>query len=310
MSIVSPAERSGVFISYRRQETSHLAGRLYDRLADRFGEEQVFMDVDTIEPGADFTEVITRAVGTCQVLLAVIGPEWLSAADDQGHRRLDDPDDIVRLEIEAALTRDVRVIPILTEGAVMPRRHEMPESLVGLTRRNAITVRHDSFRYDMERLVTTIAGLLSENTQDADISSANATKPEIKSSNSGLIPNTDTQNDSAPQTQTGSPIRRGWTFELTRESGSRKEFRLSSANQFHIISIDMGWTESLTVDGEEVVSGGGVRNTLYHLEALSSRLGQNVTIRVETGLNIFRVKSITLTIGNQTIVYPRGVESP
>src|SRR5262245_32220300 len=102
----------GIFLSYRRQESSHLAGRLYDRLADRFGEDQVFMDVDTLEPGADFAEAIFRAVASCQVLLAIIGPAWLSSADGQGRRRLDEPDDIVRLEIEAALERGVRVIPI------------------------------------------------------------------------------------------------------------------------------------------------------------------------------------------------------
>src|SRR5215472_5327650 len=129
------AQGSGIFVSYRRQDSSHLAGRLYDRLADRFGEDQVFIDVDTIEPGVDFAEEIFRAVAACTVLLAVIGPGWLTAADEGGGRRLDDPDDIVRLEIEAALARGVRVIPILVEGAVMPRRQDLPDSLGGLARR-------------------------------------------------------------------------------------------------------------------------------------------------------------------------------
>jgi hypothetical protein len=146
----------GVFISYRRQETSDLAGRLYDRLIDRFGEAKVFMDVDTIEPGADFTEAITQAVGTCQVLLAVIGPQWLAAADKHGRRRLDDPDDIVRVEVEAALARGVRVIPLLAGGAEMPQRHDLPGSLGGLARRHALAVRHDSFRADVARLITAI----------------------------------------------------------------------------------------------------------------------------------------------------------
>src|SRR5438552_2473316 len=95
------AEGGGIFISYRRHESRDFAGRLADRLADRFGEGQVFIDVDAIEPGVDFAEAISRAVAACQVLLAVIGPTWLTTADERGRHRLDDPDDIVRLEIEA-----------------------------------------------------------------------------------------------------------------------------------------------------------------------------------------------------------------
>ena len=81
-----------IFVSYRRQDGGRIAGRLYDRLSDRFGEGRVFMDVSTIEPGVDFAEEITRAVAACQgVLVAVIGPDWLIAADERGRRRLDDP---------------------------------------------------------------------------------------------------------------------------------------------------------------------------------------------------------------------------
>src|SRR5215470_16448008 len=166
------AEGGGVFVSYRRQETSHLAGRLYDRLADRFGEGQVFIDVDAIELGVDFAEEISRAVAACKVLLAVIGPTWLSATDEQGRRRLDDPDDIVRLEIEAALARDVRVIPILVEGAVMPGRRDLPESLAGLARRNALFIRHESFRADAGRLVTAIERVLTPGPSAATVPSA------------------------------------------------------------------------------------------------------------------------------------------
>ncbi len=155
------AEGGGIFVSYRRQDNSHLAGRLYDCLADRFGEDQVFIDVDTIEPGVDFAEEINRAVAACKVLLAVIGPNWLTATDERDRRRLDDPDDIVRLEIEAALARSVRVIPILAEGAVMPGRHDLPESLAGLARRNALLIRHESFRDDAGRLITAIERVLA-----------------------------------------------------------------------------------------------------------------------------------------------------
>ena len=154
-------ERGGIFVSYRRQESSGLAGRLYDRLADRFGEGQVFIDVDTIEPGVDFAEEISRAVAACKVLLTVIGPNWLTVTDKRGRRRLDDPGDSVRLEIEAALARDVRVIPILVDGAVMPDRDDLPDSLTRLARRNGFPIRHESFRSDAGRLVTAIERVLA-----------------------------------------------------------------------------------------------------------------------------------------------------
>jgi TIR domain-containing protein len=154
------AEGGGILLA-TVGKSSHLAGRLSDRLADRFGEGQVFIDVDAIEPGVDFAEAISRAVAVCQVLLADCGPTWLTATDQRGGRRLDDPDDIVRLEIEAALARGVRVIPILVEGAVMPGRDDLPESLVGLARRNALLIRHESFRSDAGRLVSAIERVLA-----------------------------------------------------------------------------------------------------------------------------------------------------
>jgi TIR domain len=157
---MSAAGSGRVFISYRRQESSGLAGRLYDRLAARFGDDQVFMDVDTIALGVDFAEVISQAVSSCQVLLAVIGPRWLAATDEDGRRRLDDPDDLVRLEIAAALERDIRVIPILIEGAAMPRRQQLPEALAGLARRNALILRHESFRADADRLLAAVEPIL------------------------------------------------------------------------------------------------------------------------------------------------------
>src|SRR5215216_2926266 len=157
---MSAAGSGRVFISYRRQESSGLAGRLYDRLAARFGDDQIFMVVDTIALGVDFAEVIAQAVSSCEVLLAVIGPRWLTATDADGRRRLDDPDDFVRLEIAAALERDIRVIPILVEGAVMPRRQQLPEALAGLARRQALSVRHESFRADADRLLAAIESIL------------------------------------------------------------------------------------------------------------------------------------------------------
>ena len=145
-----------IILNYRREDTSAHAGRLYDDLADHFGGDHVFMDIDTIEPGVDFAEVIERAVGSASVFLSLIGQRWLTAVDAKGERRLDKPDDFVRLEIEAALRPEVRVIPILVQNATMPSSTELPPSLAPLARRNAMELRDNSWRYDVGRLIETI----------------------------------------------------------------------------------------------------------------------------------------------------------
>jgi hypothetical protein len=144
-----------VFICYRRGDSAAHAGRLADALTDRFGANSVFMDVDTIEPGVDFMEEIDRAVGHCDVLIALIGPNWLGAADSKG-RRLDNPHDLVRLEIEAALERNIRVIPALVGGAGMPNPEELPDKLAGLARRNAVELSDRRFRTDAQLLFATL----------------------------------------------------------------------------------------------------------------------------------------------------------
>jgi glycerophosphoryl diester phosphodiesterase len=150
----SASEPSGrIFISYRRQDSAYPAGWLYDRLAERFGADQVFKDVDSIELGDDFVETITNAVGSCDILLALIGQEWLDIAGSDGTRRLDDPDDFVRLEIEAALERKVLLIPILVEGALMPRGDQLPPSIAPMVRRQALELSPNRFRADTERLL-------------------------------------------------------------------------------------------------------------------------------------------------------------
>jgi hypothetical protein len=157
-----PAASGRIFISYRREETAYPAAWLFDRLADRFGGRQVFKDVDSIQLGDDFVEVITRAVGSCDVLLALIGNEWLTITDEHGRRRLDDPDDFVRLEIEAALTRKVRVIPILVDGSRMPRADELPDSLARLVRRQALELSPARFDSDTGRLMKVLDMTLAE----------------------------------------------------------------------------------------------------------------------------------------------------
>jgi hypothetical protein len=109
---------SDIFISYRRGAASPYARGMYERLVTQFGADRVFMDIDTMEPGVDFVEYIQTAVGSCRVLIVVIGPDWVATMDETGSRRLDDPEDFVRVEVRAAFDRgDVRVIPVLVGGS-------------------------------------------------------------------------------------------------------------------------------------------------------------------------------------------------
>ena len=140
-----------IFISYRRDDAASNAGRIYDRLGGHFGQGQVFMDVDTIRPGLDFVDVVQGALGSCDALIAVIGTGWLQASDTTGARRLEDPADLVRLEIATALERDIQVIPVLVQGAQMPRASDLPEDLKGLAHRNALEVSDSRFRSDVAR---------------------------------------------------------------------------------------------------------------------------------------------------------------
>jgi hypothetical protein len=159
---IPPATSGRIFISYRREETAYPAGWLYDRLAEHFGGGQVFKDVDSIQLGDDFVEVITNAVGSCDVLLALIGDQWLTITDAHGRRRLDNPDDFVRLEIEAALSRRVRVIPVLVDEAMMPGADELPDSLAALVRRQALELSPARFKFDTSRLLKVLDRTLAE----------------------------------------------------------------------------------------------------------------------------------------------------
>jgi hypothetical protein len=142
------------FLSYRREDTADITGRIYDRLVNHYGDANVFQDVDSIPPGVDFRKQLSEAVGRCQVLLAVIGRQWLTVTNFAGKRRLDDPRDFVRIEIEAALQRDIPVIPVLVQGVEMPAERDLPPPLQPLAYRNAITVSRDPhFHRDLDRLI-------------------------------------------------------------------------------------------------------------------------------------------------------------
>jgi hypothetical protein len=145
-----------IFISYRRNDAAGYAGRLFDRLASRFGRDRVFMDVDTILPGEDFARTISARVGSCSALIALIGDQWVSAADDTGHQRLNDPNDFVRAEIISALERGIPIFPVLVEGARMPSPKDLPEPLQPLARHQAMELSDSRFDQEAQDLIRAI----------------------------------------------------------------------------------------------------------------------------------------------------------
>ena len=147
-----------VFLSYRRQDTGHLAGRLYDRLRDRFGDDRAFIDAGFLVPGQDFHDAITAAIARSDVLLVLIGPRWVAAEDDSGRRRLDDPDDVVVLEIATALERGIPVIPVLVDGTRMPGTEHLPLRIAALGRRHAVPVDQQTFESDVAALLGHVGG--------------------------------------------------------------------------------------------------------------------------------------------------------
>jgi hypothetical protein len=152
-----------VFVSYRRDEASDATDRLTQSLRDGFGEDGVFLDVDNIDPGADFKQVIGGWVAGCDVLLVVIGPSWHDARDSSGERRLEDPGDYVRLEVEAALQRDVRVVPVLIHGAQMPPAEGLPPNLMPLLQRQAVDLSRKHFDSDVDDLIARLARITPRN---------------------------------------------------------------------------------------------------------------------------------------------------
>jgi hypothetical protein len=284
---VSEAESGGIFVSYRRQESSYVAGRLYDRFVDHFGSSRVFMDVDTIEPGVDFAEAISHAVAFCDVLLAIIGPNWLMAVDKQGRRRLEDQNDIVRIEIESALARNVRVIPILVEDAPMPMQQDLPESLASLSRRNAFIVRHESFRYDIERLITSIEGVIGDRSRAQP---EEAAEPESRREEKSI------------------ELER-WALKPLVTEGTRQTFLLLSGRDAHEIAITfpLGRDDKIEVDGKLIAKETYISGKTYFLNEVSSQTGSDVTIKVVGHWKT--VESITLNIGNQTLTYNHELET-
>ena len=145
-----------IFISYRRDDSAGFTRAIYDQLTKRFTRERIFMDVDAIGPGLPFDEVINQELGRSEILLVMIGKRWME------QQRINDERDYVRLEIEVALARNVRVIPVLLEGAGMPTEESLPQPIRALARRNAIEISHTRFNADVDRLIEAMTEVLGE----------------------------------------------------------------------------------------------------------------------------------------------------
>jgi hypothetical protein len=164
--VVKPAPlktKGKIFLSYRRNDSADVSGRIYDRLAARFGEENLFKDVDSIPLGADFREYIDAMIKESAVVLVVIGNDWLGrSGSDPAQKRIDDPRDFVRLEVAVALQRNVNIIPLLVRRAQMPGEEELPEELKPLAYRNGISIRPDpDFNNDIDRLMYGVQQIIS-----------------------------------------------------------------------------------------------------------------------------------------------------
>jgi len=160
---IRPQHPWRIFICYRRQDTAGHAGRLRDRLAEGFGDSQVFLDIEQVRIGEDFVDRTTRVVGSCRALLVVIGQRWLTATDPHGRRRLDDEKDYVRLEITTALrsTPPIAVIPVLVQGATMPTEEQLPPDLRTLSRLNALLAPDERWRPEVDRLIELLESIMA-----------------------------------------------------------------------------------------------------------------------------------------------------
>ena len=171
---------NGIFLSYRREDTSGFARGLFQSLVAHFGPDQVFMDVEGIELGVDFTKSLEQRISHCGVLLVLIGKNWATCTDEKGNKRLSNPSDWVRLEVATALKRDIRVIPVLVRNAHMPKPEDLPDDLKSITRRQALEIRHNRWDADVNALIEALSKISGIGQRKKKTAAAEQHRPENK----------------------------------------------------------------------------------------------------------------------------------
>lgn len=247
----SDPDKLRIFLNYRREDTRPYARLLYDALRERWpDDDQVFLDLDRISAGLDFAKAISLAVGSCDVLIAVIGGKWLSVVDaETGDNRLRNHDDYVRLEIEAALNRDVRVIPVLVAGGVMPTSRELPQSLVPLTRRNALEMSDTHWDYDIDRLLDALSRIEREKKASLEPQRAKEAAEDERRTVAAAA-----RAEASPPAVTGPPP--GPTADKARRA-ARVPAGLRSRRRWLIPALLLGVAAAAGITAAILLSGGG-----------------------------------------------------
>jgi hypothetical protein len=266
---------SGIFICYRRDDNRHAAGRLYDSLRQCFSNDQIFFDVDNMEPGLDFLTVIQEKVAASDAILVVIGPNWLNSRDSSGQRRLDHAQDIVRLEIEASLQRGIRVIPVLIDGAEMPAADDLPTALKSLASRHAVALSHSSFQRDAEHLNTALSRVVSSKGLRAGQAATKTQERELDA------------NQSAPNE---------WKAEFSKRGWGSFVIRFWQGDDSHVLELSL---MRLALDGNVVETfwTWGSKRANFRVGAHANKF----QLRFHDGV-LSRVSAIELLIDNQLIL--------
>ena len=265
-----------IFISYRRDDAAYVTGHINDLLRKEFGDEAVFTDVDNIALGVDFRAVLDQTVSQCQVLLAVIGAEWLTVSDQDGRSRLEDPADFVRIEIESALKRDIPVIPLLVSGAKMPAAEDLPDSLRGFAFRNGTQIRPaPDFNVDMARLIKNLQRHFDEiRTEAGDEPGTQATTDPI--------PDRERNEERSPaevDVQQDSPSKRNGSSEISVQVGEEERARRQAELGIGHDETKNRWTKRLRLIAIVVLVGA----SWYYVDR-NQEITQAVLTSVETAI--------------------------